>query len=136
MKQAYDRQSLDMDGDFFDRVWNASVMKVENLKNHPHVSDFVLAAFRDPEADAECKASIAALTAQGEEFVQAMVIHPGDREKFKHGEDVDALFQMLMLMAYGFGQRLQTAGDYDAAMDDFKVSLAVLKRNFYKEEYL
>lgn len=32
MKKAYDLKALDVDEDFFDRVWKACVMKVENLK--------------------------------------------------------------------------------------------------------
>ena len=38
MKQAYSTSTLEETTDFFDRVWEASVMKVENLKKHPHIA--------------------------------------------------------------------------------------------------
>ena len=38
MKQAYDANTLEKNADFFDRVWDASVMKVENLKKHPYIA--------------------------------------------------------------------------------------------------
>ena len=41
MKQAYNTSALEETTDFFDRVWEASVMKVENLKKHPHIASFI-----------------------------------------------------------------------------------------------
>ena len=44
MKQAYDANTLEENTDFFDRVWEASVMKVGNLKQHPHIGSFIASA--------------------------------------------------------------------------------------------
>ena len=44
MKQVYDTEALDANADFFDRVWTASVMKVENLRKHPYVAAFIASA--------------------------------------------------------------------------------------------
>ena len=44
MKQAYDADALEKNTDFFDRVWEASVMKVGNLKKHPHIASFIASA--------------------------------------------------------------------------------------------
>ena len=35
---------LEVNADFFDRIWEASVMKVENLKKHPHIASFITSA--------------------------------------------------------------------------------------------
>ena len=48
MKQAYDANTLEENTDFFDRVWEASVMKVENLKQHPHIGSFIASAAVKP----------------------------------------------------------------------------------------
>ena len=44
MKQAYDADALEKNTDFFDRVWEASVMKVGNLKKQPHIASFIASA--------------------------------------------------------------------------------------------
>ena len=54
MKQAYDANTLEENTDFFDRVWEASVMKVENLKQHPHIGSFIASAAVKP-APAQAK---------------------------------------------------------------------------------
>ena len=50
MKQAYNTSALEETTDFFDRVWEASVMKVENLKKHPHIASFIASVAVEPNA--------------------------------------------------------------------------------------
>lgn len=48
MKQAYNTSALEETTDFFDRVWEASVMKVEILKKHPHIASFIASVAVEP----------------------------------------------------------------------------------------
>ena len=52
-------------------------------------------------------------------------------------EDCPAVFQMLLLMAEGYaaGYRGAAAFDFQAVMEDFEKNIAILRENFYKEEY-
>ena len=134
MKQAYDRYALDANTDFFDRVWEVSVMKVKNLKKHPYVSAFITSAAK--EQAVELKDTLPLLMKEGEKYIQALVLREGDLVKFKHPEDAQILFEMLMLLGYGIASQLETNDDFDIAMLRLRNILDALKRNFYKEAYL
>ena len=57
--------------------------------------------------------------------------------KFKDPEDAQPVFQMLLLMAEGYAAgRGAAAFDFQADMEDFEKNIAILRKNFYKEEYL
>lgn len=42
---------MDINVDFFDRVMEASVMKINNLKLHPHIASFIAGALAEQAAD-------------------------------------------------------------------------------------
>ena len=109
MKQAYNTSALEETTDFFDRVWEASVMKVENLKKHPHIASFIASVAAEPTP--ELKSAI--FSEANEKYIASLVLHERDYKKFRHPEDAELVFQMLMMLA-----------------------LDMLKHNFYKEEYL
>lgn len=134
MKQAYDRYSPDKSTDFFDRVWQASVMKVENMKKNPFVAAFItqVAVEKAPEM----RDALQSLMKDGERSTQALVMHEEDVKKFKHPEDAQLLFRTLMLLAQGMAFQLENSMDYDDIMSEFEGILNMLKYNFYKEEYL
>ena len=48
-----------------------------------------------------------------------------------------SVFQMLLLMAEGYAARYRGAAafDFQAVMEDFEENIAILRKNFYKEEY-
>ena len=83
MKQAYETSTLEANTDFFDRVWKASVMKVENLKKNPHIAAFIANAA--VEQLPEAKSALFSLT--NEKFVEALVLREEDCAKFKRPED-------------------------------------------------
>ena len=58
--------------------------------------------------------------------------------KFKNPEDARPVFQMLLLMSEGYAARYRGANafDFETVMDDFEKNIAILRKNFYKEEYL
>lgn len=134
MKQAYDQHALVANTDFFDRVWEASVMKVENLKKHPYVSAFIASAAI--EQASELKDTLNSLMKEGEKYTQTLILRREDLEKFKHPEDAQVLFQTLMLLARGMAFQMENGADYDGIMAQFEIILKTLKQNFYKEVYL
>lgn len=134
MKQAYHVTALDRNADFFDRVWEASVMKVENLKKHPYIASFIASAAT--EQAPEWKGTLLSLMTDSEKFLEALVLHEEDYVKFKHPEDAKLIFRMFLLLAQGMAFQLENGTDYDHVMRDFKSILKMLKCNFYKEEYL
>lgn len=92
MKQAYNTSALEETTDFFDRVWEASVMKVENLKKHPHIASFIASVAAEPMP--ELKGAIFSET--NEKYIASLVLHEQDYKKFRHPEDAELVFQMLM----------------------------------------
>lgn len=134
MREAYDLSALDANMDFFDRVWNASVMKVENLKRFPHVAAFITGAATEPAE--EVRPLIRSTLADGTDSTETMVLHPEDCAKFKRPEDAKLVFQMLILLSYGIVSRCESEMDFDGILSQLESILHMLKRNFYKEEYL
>lgn len=134
MKKAYDLEILDANVDFFDRVWKACVMKVENLKRFPHVAAFITNAAS--ESAEEVKDLLQSTLADGKGFTETLVLHPEDCIKFKHPEDAKLVFQMLILLGYGIASRCENEMNFDSIMSELENILNMLKQNFYKEEYL
>lgn len=134
MKQAYDLSALDANADFFDRVWAASVMKVENLKKHPYVAAFITSAVTEQAADLQ--ELLPPAIGEGKIYMEALMLREADQAKFKRPEDAKPVFQMLMLLGMGFASRLENSDDYDNMMAELANILHMLKHNFYKEEYL
>lgn len=134
MKQAYRLDILDDHTDFFDRVWAASVMKVENLKKHPYVAAFITSAATEHAPD--LKDTLSSAIAEGKKFTEVLVLHEEDRIKFKRPEDAPLVFQMLLLLGDGMVSRFESGIDYDSIMSELESILHMLKQNFYKEEYL
>lgn len=134
MKQAYDLSALDANADFFDRVWAASVMKVENLKKRPYVAAFITSAATERASD--MKEVLTPAMEEGVRYTEALVLREEDRAKFKRPEDAKLVFQMLMLLGEGLASRLESGTGYDDVMMELESILQMLKCNFYKEEYL
>lgn len=80
--------------------------------------------------------TLSSVMAEGEKFTHALVLRENDLLKFKHPEDAQLLFQMLMLLGYGMASQLESNIDYDSMMTQLESILKMLKQNFYKEEYL
>lgn len=135
MKQAYDKEALDTNADFFDRVWMASVMIVENLKKHPYVAAFITSAVA--EQAPEVKSLLGTMMEEGTKLVEALVLRKEDTQKFKRPPDARLVFQMLMLLGKGLAFQIEREGetDYSGIMTEFGEILQMLKQNLYKEEY-
>lgn len=134
MKQAYDRSALDANMDFFDRVWAASMMKVENLKQSPYVAAFITSVATERASD--LKGVLAPAMEEDKRYTETLVLHEEDCVKFKRPGDAKLVFQMLMLLGEGMLSRFENGIDYDGMMKELESILRMLKYNFYKEEYL
>jgi len=134
MKQAYDLSALDANMDFFDRVWAASVMKVENLKRSPYIAAFITSAAT--ERAPGLKDILAPAMEEGKRYTEALVLHEEDCAKFRRPKDAKLVFRMLLLLGEGMVSRLENGTDYDGMMAELEGILRMLRYNFYKEEYL
>ena len=107
-------------------------MKVEILKKQPHIVSFIASVAVEPTP--ELKSAI--FSEANEKYIASLVLHERDYKKFRHPEDAELVFQMLMMLAKGMSVQLESGVDYDSMMKEFRNILDMLKHNFYKEEYL
>lgn len=132
----FDMEALDAIPDLFDRVLASGRMKTENLKKQPYFSAFAASVWEEtaPEVEEE----IRVLKAHAGVFRSDLALRKEDERKFKRKEDAAPVFQMLLLMAEGYAARCRGAENFDfgGVMDEFEKNVEILRRNFYKEEYL
>ena len=106
------------------------------LQNQPFILQFITSAWE--ETSPEVADTLAILTEETSRFRNDLVLREEDALKFKDPEDAQPVFQMLLLMAEGYAARYRGAAafDFQAVMEDFEKNIAILRKNFYKEEYL
>ena len=80
MKPAYNTSALEETTDFFDRVWEASVMKVENLKKHPHIASFIASVAVEPTP--ELKSAI--FSEANEKYIACGIIKNSDTRRMQN----------------------------------------------------
>ena len=131
----FDKEALNSQTDLFDRILASSRMKMEGLQNQPFILQFITSAWE--ETSPEVADALVILTEEVCKFRNDMVLREDDALKFKNPEDAQPVFQMLLLMAEGYAARYRGAAafDFQAVMEDFEENIAILRKNFYKEEY-
>ena len=131
----FDKESLNSQTDLFDRILASSRMEMESFQNQPFILQFITSVWE--ETSPEVADALVILTEEVCKFRNDMVLREDDALKFKNPEDAQPVFQMLLLMAEGYAARYRGADtfDFDTAMDDFQKNIAILRKNFYKEEY-
>ncbi|MCI9294254.1 MAG: hypothetical protein HFF48_03385 [Lawsonibacter sp.] len=102
------------------------------------LAQFLFSAFT--EADPEVCDELRAYLSAGDIFRNEMMVLHTDAEKFKNGVRPELVMQLLTDCALGLFS-VRTADDcspeiIDRRMDRFRLYLALLKQNFYKEAYL
>lgn len=130
MKSAYNLDKLNECDDFFDKVLLASEMKVENLKRHPNIAQFIIQVMRERE-----QSEFMLDKEDWQPFVEQMIMREEDFKKFKNEDYANTVFKTLMLLAQGMSMSFEE-GNYDEIMKEFENILNMLKDNLYKEEYL
>lgn len=122
--------------DFFDRIIFSSNIKVSVMKKHPDIISFLYSVYFETEEDV--KEEIQEILSQGEDIRSKIAFDGVDTSKFKDGIDVKSVMKMLMWMAEGFVNNLnmKTEMDLDVIFEEFFECVNIMKKNFYKEEYL
>ncbi|MDO5410714.1 MAG: TetR/AcrR family transcriptional regulator [Lachnospiraceae bacterium] len=133
---SFDKAVLDAEADMLNRILLSSKMKMELLKEHPFITQFVASVWE--EASPEVNDRIVLLKAESGKFRSDLVLRKEDSLRFKNPEDAEAVYNMLLLMAEGYTARYRNAPEFDfeIVMSDFEKNIAILRKNFYKEEYL
>ena len=131
----FDKEALNSQTDLFDRILASSRMEMESFQNQPFILQFITSVWE--ETSPEVADALVILTEEVCKFRNDMVLREDDVLKFKNPEDAQPVFQMLLLMAEGYaaGYRGAAAFDFQAVMEDFEENIAILRKNFYKEEY-
>ena len=124
--------------DFFERVLALSQIKVETLKKHPFLTQFLYSAFG--ETDSEVYDELQVQFSAGDVIRNELVVLRTDADKFKEGIAPEIVLEMIINCALGLFS-VRTADDcrperIERYMDRFREYLALLKNNFYKAEYL
>lgn len=141
MKEMEERLDLTVN-DFFERIRLSASIKTAVMKKHPAILAFLTNAYF--ETDDEVRDDLMALFEQGEGFRTQILSSGLDDSKFKENCDIKLLMKMLYWMAEGYASQLSIKIqilkpeeiDLDEIFGDFYACLDMLRRNFYKEEYL
>lgn len=123
--------------DFFDRIRLATSIEISVMKRHPAMLSFLDGAYF--ENDDEVKEDIKAIleNSEGENMRSRIAFEGTDTSKFKDGVDPKLVMKMLTLLAEGYLSKMpRNAININALCDEFDEYINLLKRNFYKEEYL
>ncbi len=124
--------------DFFDRMLNASNIKISVMKKHPAIISFLTSAYF--ETDHEVQDDIKLILKQGEEIRSRIAFNGVDASKFKDGIDIKVVMKILIWLAEGFVNNTNMKYDMDLDLDhlfnEYFECMNVIKDNFYKEEYL
>ena len=122
--------------DFFDRIIQATDIKVAVIKKHPSTLTFLNSVYY--ESNEEVENGIKSQMSRTDEFRKKIAFEGMDYSKFKDDVDVGLVMKMLVWMAEGFvnpSKPLQEA-DLDKICKDFYDCMRLLKTNLYKEQYL
>ena len=124
--------------DFFDRIKQATVIKLSVLGKHPAMLGFLEGTYF--ETDEEVRGAVQAYYTK-EEWEQVrtrLTLENLDVSKFKDTADPALVLKMLVRYAYGYLN--MTNGKLDLELDsllrEFDACMALMKTHFYKPEYL
>ncbi|MBL4931982.1 TetR/AcrR family transcriptional regulator [Clostridium paridis] len=122
--------------DFFERIKMATEIELSVMKQYPPIPTFLTSMYF--EEDEEVKDDIKAILAQGEGFREKIAFDGMDVSKFKDTIDLKIVMKMLYWMTDGFMNQFsgKTDVDFEGICNEFYDCMEMLKKNFYKEEYL
>ncbi|GFZ30297.1 TetR family transcriptional regulator [Clostridium zeae] len=122
--------------DFFDRIKMTTEIELSVMKQYTAIPTFLTSMYF--EADEEVKDDIKAIISQGDGFREKIALDGIEVSKFKESVDLKVVMKMLTWMADGFMNQFsgKTDVDFEGICNEFYDCLNMLKKNFYKEEYL
>ena len=122
--------------DFFNLMINSQEIKCNMMKKHPFLFNFLIKAYYEdaPEVTEGINSQNKIITDNNIELVLSRI----DKSKFKDSVDINLLIKILIWCGDGFmkEKQLEKTFDIDQINKEFQAILYMLKKNFYKEEYL
>ncbi|MFT4143452.1 MAG: TetR/AcrR family transcriptional regulator [Mobilitalea sp.] len=122
--------------DFFDRITNATNIKLAILMKHPAALSYLNSVYF--ESNEEVRDDIKIMMSQTDAFRNKIAFDGMDLFKFKESVDVKVVMKMLMWIGEGFvnpAKKIQIS-DLEKMCDEFYEAMNLLRDNLYKEEYL
>jgi AcrR family transcriptional regulator len=123
--------------DFFAKMKRTTEAKVAAIRDHPALLSFLASLYA--EKDGEVCGDIAAFLAEGMKFRERWLFGDVDFSKFRDDVDPKLLDRFLVWAAEGFTNGLGGALDYgeiERMTDDLFKILDLMRKYFYKNEYL
>jgi len=122
--------------DFFELIIHAMESKTEIMFEYPYLFSFMLKAYY--EQDLEVAGDIADMTVQSSDSSIDIIMRYADRSKFRDDVSLEKAYRIVRWCSEGFMKAKQLEGHLDAKAlsDEFRECLRLLKRSFYKEEWL
>ncbi len=122
--------------DFFERVRLSTEIKTTLLKKHPAILSFVNTMYN--ETNPEVRPSINEMLANSEGLRKQVAVSGVDIHKFKDGVKPEIVMRILTWMSEGYISEFPVNPQYDidALVQMFYECMDIMKRNFYKEEYI
>ncbi|MDD3367619.1 MAG: TetR/AcrR family transcriptional regulator [Lachnospiraceae bacterium] len=122
--------------DFFGRIHIAAMAKMKVMEKQPAIFLFLSNAYfeQDPEVATELKK----IFGDGGTYRQQYLFEKSDLKKFKPDVDPELVLKILLKMTEGYiyGVSLDEGFNFAGMVQDFEDSMDLMKRHFYKEEYL
>ena len=133
---AFDTLPAPEETDFFDRILESMKIKISFLKTHPALLRFVLSVYTENEP--EVAQEIQRYREKSAHFREELVLTSLDRKKFKDSVDYLLVHKLLTQYAKGYSEvsPLQGRPLFDDMAREFSATMEMLRRNFYKEEFL
>ncbi len=122
--------------DFFERIRLTAEIKMSVMKRFPGILSFLTGMYY--ETDKGVTGEINQVLSEGEAFGSAFVFENMQAKKFKDDVSPELVMKILTCYSEGYmsGYAMRQYTDFDALMADFNKCLDLMKRHFYKEEYV
>jgi AcrR family transcriptional regulator len=122
--------------DFFDRVLLGTELKLRVIREHPAIFKFITSVYF--EKDPEVTPDIREFFKKSEAYRNDFVLTDMDAAKFRDTVKPELVMNILVRFAEGYigGVPTDDGFDLDAMMKEFTECLDMMRKNFYKEEYL
>ena len=130
------KEALDSETDLFDRILASSRMKMEGLQNQPFILQFITSAWE--ENSPEVTDTLAILDGGDRQIPKRSCSAGRGCFEIQRPRGCPAGLSDAASDGRGLCGRVPGAAafDFQAVMEDFEKNIAILRKNFYKEEYL
>ncbi|SHF32881.1 transcriptional regulator, TetR family [Seinonella peptonophila] len=121
--------------DFFDRIELVGNIKFEAMKKQPSIGTFLWSMYEEQDSEIKPMIQASMVNGEAEKFRESIAFTGMDASKFREDVDPKLVYKMLLWMAEGCFRHVSNLedGHIDAAYDEYKRGLQLLKTAFYKE---